>query len=226
MMIITEKYKYIDGAPVVENFVTKNIMAICGRYEYIKPYTDLLLLQMVALHSYYDLKIVILTNEANLEYWENIKMMPHLFSNDKETRFFASNFDDAKEITQYLQRIMTSRITQTEKIKQNREQLYKNFSTYYMIITDDYKMVKNFSLIDQILEMDGNLGFSLLILHPSIANLPTATKAFIGINDMQNGGIFESEIQKDSQRTFTIEPVDKLDLSYCSLKINKYSFRK
>ena len=59
MMIITEKYKYIDGAPVVENFVTKNIMAICGRYEYIKPYTDLLLLQMVALHSYYDLKIVI-----------------------------------------------------------------------------------------------------------------------------------------------------------------------
>ena len=219
MMLITEKYKYIDGAPVVENFITKNIMAICGRYEYIKPYTDLLLLQMVTLHSYYDLKIVILTNEANEEYWENIKMMPHLFSNDKETRFFASNFDHAKEITQYLQRIMTSRANQADKIKQNRDQLYKNFSTYYMIITDDYKMVKNFSLIDQILEMDGNLGFSLLILHPSLANLPTATKAFIGINDMQNGGIFESEIQKDSQRIFTIEPVDKLDLAYCSLRL-------
>lgn len=219
MMLITEKYKYIEGTPVVENFITKNIMAICGKYEYIKSYTNLLLLQMVALHSYYDLKIVILTNEANEEYWDNIKMMPHLFSNDKEIRFFASNFDDAKEITQYLQRIMTSRISQAEKIKQNRDQLYKSFSTYYMIITDDYKMVKNFSLIDQVLEMDGNLGFSLLILHPSLANLPTATKAFIGINDMQNGGIFESEIQKDSQRTFTIEPVDKLDLSYCSLKL-------
>ena len=88
-----------------------------------------------------------------------------------------------------------------------------------MIITDDYKLAKSYPLIDEILETDGNLGFSLLMLHPSLANLPTATKAFIGINDMQSGGIFENELVEETQKQFTIEPVDKLDLAYCSVRL-------
>ena len=74
MFVLTEKYKYIDGAPIVENLIEKNILAITGRYEYTKPYIDLLLLQIITLHSYYDLKIVILTNEQNEKYWQNIKL--------------------------------------------------------------------------------------------------------------------------------------------------------
>lgn len=218
MLVLTEKYKYIDGAPIVENLIEKNILAITGRYEYTKPYIDLLLLQIIALHSYYDLKIVILTNEQNEKYWQNIKLLPHLFSDDKEIRFFATNFDDAKEISLYLQRIMTARKNQTVKAS-DKEELYKNFSTYYLVITDDYKTAKNYPIINEIVEMEGNLGFSLLILHPSLANLPTATKAFIGINDSENGGIFESEIQQDTQKKFKIEQVDKLDLSYCALRL-------
>lgn len=219
MRIIVNKYKYIEGVPIVENLIEKNIIAITGKYEYIKPYTDLLLLQMVALHSYYDLKIVILTNEANKDYWSNIKLMPHIFNDDKTIRFFATNSDEIKELSLYLQRIITAREKQVEKIKDSRESLYKNFSTYYMIITDDYKLAKSYPLIDEILEMDGNLGFSLLMLHPSLANLPTATKAFIGINDMQSGGIFENELVEETQKQFTIEPVDKLDLAYCSVRL-------
>ena len=76
------------------------------------------------------MKIVILTNEKNEKYWQNIKLLPHLFSDDKEIRFFATNFDDAKEISLYLQRIMTARKNQTVKAS-NKEELYKNFSTYY-----------------------------------------------------------------------------------------------
>ena len=145
--------------------------------------------------------------------------MPHIFNDDKTIRFFATNSDEIKELSLYLQRIITAREKQVEKIKDSRESLYKNFSTYYMIITDDYKLAKSYPLIDEILEMDGNLGFSLLMLHPSLANLPTATKAFIGINDMQSGGIFENELVEETQKQFTIEPVDKLDLAYCSVRL-------
>ena len=51
MFVLTEKYKYIDGAPIVENLIEKNILAITGRYEYTKPFIAFLLLQIIALQS-------------------------------------------------------------------------------------------------------------------------------------------------------------------------------
>ena len=35
----------------------------------------MLIVQMVALHNYYDLKIVLLTNEVNKEYWNYAKLI-------------------------------------------------------------------------------------------------------------------------------------------------------
>ena len=97
MRLIIEKNKEIDGAPITESFIEKNITAIIGHYEHIKTYVDILILQMIALHSYHDLKIVIMTNEGRAKYWEYMKLMPHNFNRDKSLRFFSTNFDESKK---------------------------------------------------------------------------------------------------------------------------------
>ncbi len=220
MRVLVEKYKYIEGAPITLSLIEKNILALTGKQEYLKPYADLLILQMAALHSYDDLKIVILSKATKEKDWDYLRLLPHTFSNNKEIRFFSMNSDDGKEVSLYLQRIMAERKNQTQKITNNREELYKTFGTYYMVITDDYKEVKSYPIINDILEMNGNLGFSLLIIKPSLANLPTETKAFIGLDDSNTGGVFESELQQDNQRKFTIEKVDKIDMHYASLRLS------
>ena len=70
MRSILEKYKYIEGVPVTESFIEKNITAITGKYPLIKNYVDLLIFQMVTFHSYYDLKIVLFTDSAKENGWE------------------------------------------------------------------------------------------------------------------------------------------------------------
>ncbi len=211
MRAIVEKYKNIEGAPIVESFTEKNIVAITGKYEYVKNYTDLLILQMVTFHSYYDLNLVILTNSTNAEGWSYLKQLPHIFRNDKQMRFFATDFDEWKEVTSYLQGVFKTREESIRKNEHNKDDIYKNFYPYYMIITDDYKTIKDYPLIEGILNQEGNLGFSLLILHSTLANLPTKCKSFIGINDWQHGGIFESELSKDTQRMFQIESLNDVD---------------
>ncbi len=219
MRIIVNKYKEIENAPIVESLIEKNILALTGKYEYTKPYIDALLLQIIALHSHYDLKIVILTNKARKKDWEYMNLMPHVFSDNRDIRFIATNFEEGVEVSSYLQKILRLREKQCEKISANRELLYKNYETYYLIITDDYKLVKDYSIINELLEVEGNLGFSLLILHPNLANLPTQCKAFISLDDFQKGGIFENELSKDTQRNFTIEKIEQTDLDYCSLRL-------
>lgn len=213
MRLILEKNKEIEGVPITESFTQKNITAIIGHYEHIKTYTDTLILQMIALHSYHDLKIIIMTNEGRAKYWEYMKLMPHNFNRDKSLRFFSTNFDDSREISSYLQKVLKSR--QETKVN-TKEDIYKLFDTYYIIITDDYKMAKNNPIIEEILNSEQNWGFSLLILNSSLANLPTQCKSFISISDLKSGGIFENELNKETQKTFSIELVNQMNLFKCA----------
>ena len=222
MKQILEAHKYINGVPVVQSFIQKNIVAIVGQYPLVKHYIDLMMLQMVTFHSYYDLKIVLFTNESNEEYWTYLKQMPHVFRNDKQMRFFASNYDDGKEISQYLLGIFNAREEKFKNSSQSSEKndQYKSFDTYYVIITDDYESIRDNTLTEKILKQKGNLGFSLIILNDTIANMPTECKSFIGIESNQKGGVFESELKSDTQKEFAIEGVDKLNLNQISVILN------
>lgn len=220
MRQIVEKHKYIDGVPIVESFILKNIVAITGKYSFVKNYMDILMLQMITFHSYYDLKIVLFTDSAKEMGWDYLKQMPHLFRNDKQMRFFATNFDEGKEISQYLLTVFNSREESFKKNDGDRFDKYRSFHSYYVIITDDYESIKDYPFIEKVLNQNGNLGFSLMILQPTLANLPTQCKAFIGIQDLDKGGIFENQLSKDTQRSFQIELLNQVDLKSCSLILN------
>lgn len=215
MTDILERHKYISGAPILENFTKKNIFTVTGKYNSIKPYSDLLILQMLAFHSYFDLKIVIFTNKEKKDYWNYLKKVPHLFSNDRQIRFFSSDFDSGKEISGYLSSIFVQREEMYKKNNRNSNEVanYKLFSSYYMIITDNYEEIKDYPIIDNVLHMNGNYGFSLMILNESLANLPTQCKSFIGIDNLTSGGIFENEIKNDTRRQFKVELLNQADLN-------------
>ena len=88
------------------------------------------------------MKIVIFTDEENEYQWKFLKMAPHLFSDDKKIRFFATNSDDHKEISYYLDRILVSRIENFG----DSEISIDNFEQTYLIITDCFKKIRDFFL--------------------------------------------------------------------------------
>lgn len=220
MKNILEKHKYIEGVPVVLSCTEKNIIAIIGQYQFTKNFMDLMMLQIIAFHSYYDLKIVLFTSEAKEEYWSYLKQMPHVFRNDKLMRFFATNFDEGKEISQYLLSIFNTREEKLKNDSSDRDDQYKSFDSYYVIITDDYDSIRDYAMTEKILKQKGNLGFSLIILNDTIANMPTECKSFIGIDNIQNGGVFESKLTSETQKSFQIENIDNLNLNSCSIILN------
>ena len=75
---------------------------------------------MMTFHSYEDLKIIVFTNETNESKWDYLKVSPHNWSNNKSMRFFATNLDEAKEISLELEKEMQSR-----KYKDNNGKMEK-----------------------------------------------------------------------------------------------------
>ena len=205
---IIEKYENIENAPIIESLTMSKIVSIIGRHDLTKKYVDNLLLQLLFLHSYYDLKVVLFTEPQYEKEWSYLKKAPHTFDNNKDIRFFASNEDDSKEIAQYLLNVINSRIPENDK---DEGDLYKSFDSYYLIITDNYESIKDYPLFEKIFKTNSNIGFSVIIVNNNFANLPIECHKFIGVNSETEGGLINSELSLDNQKVFQIEQVGNVD---------------
>ncbi len=205
----------LENVPVSLNFIQKNIVAIIGTAANKKLFLDGLILQMLTYHSYEDLKIVILTNEQNSVNWDYIKTSPHNWNNDRTMRYFATNLDEAKEISLELEKEMQSR-----KFKDNNGKMelsgtdYHRYKPYYVFITDDYKLVRDIEIVKDVCEMPLNYGFSLIVVSPRLVNIPNECKTFISIGDKKSG-IFESELVSNKQKEFVADFDPTLNILEC-----------
>ena len=219
--LLNEVYKVgatsrtLENVPISLNFVQKNIVAIIGTGANKKQFIDGLILQMLTYHSYEDLKIVILTNEQNSSAWEYIKIAPHNWNNEKTIRYYASNLDDAKAISLELEKEMQAR-----KFRDNNGKMelsgadYHRYKPYYIIITDDYKMVRDTELVKDVAEMPINYGFSLVVISPRLVNIPNECKTFISIGDKKSG-VFENELVSNKQKEFEADFDPTLNIYEC-----------
>ncbi len=197
---IAKEAKKLDDVPITLSLVEKNISALVEAdnkemYQYIQN----LIMQLIAFQSYEDLKLVFLVKEDKEKKWEYLKMLPHVWNNTKQIRFFADDYNDMREISKYLEEELQNRMQyEADGID------YKMFSPYYLIITDDYKMIENLKIITDILKMKSNLGFSLLCMNHNLTQLPNECKTFININGAL-GMLFDNKISLSSDKKSHIQ---------------------
>ena len=218
---VASESRMLVDVPISLSFVRNYVTAIIGDGKQKQKFIEGLILQMIAFHSYEDLKIVVFTNQKNSKVWDYLKVLPHCWSNDKSIRYYATNIDDMKEISLHLEKEFQRRArpTDQEGIRiESRD--YLNFAPYYMIITDDYKMVRDLEIIKDVAAQEMNYGFSLAIVSPRLTNLPNECKTFISIGD-QKSGVFENELVSKKQKEFVADYDNTLDMyKYCKRLAN------
>lgn len=174
-------------------------------------YMRRLLIQILAFHSYEDLKIIILTDEERENEWSYLRSTPHIFSDDRQIRFFATNTDEYKEVCYYLNRIFEMRASANQGQKQE-------FKQVYLIITDSIKKVREFDLIKNILESKEYLGFSLMVMDSKMTNIPDGCTSFIDlsmVSETSNIGEVKDNLNIDENKTFKIDLNTEIDYEAC-----------
>ena len=167
------------------------------------------------------MNIVVFTNDKNAQIWDYLKILPHCWSDDHSIRYFAQNLDEAKELSLSLETELQSR--KYKDVNGTRELNtvdYKKFKPYYVIITDDYKLVRDIELVKDVAEAQLNVGFSLIVISPRLVNLPNECKTFISIGDKKSG-VFENELVSNKQKEFTADCDPNLNMyDYCKILAN------
>jgi len=196
------KSKILQNVPITMSLVEKRISALMVSKDETRAasYVQYLIMQLITFQSYEDLKLIFLMNH-DIKQWEYVKMLPHVWNNAKNIRFFADNYNDMKEISMYLEEELKNRMP----AEGNRDNLdYKSYMPYYLIITDDYKAVENLKIISDVLKLKTNVGFSILFISNNLMQLPNECKTFISLEGV-SGTISESEKTSKNEQQFNIE---------------------
>ena len=211
----------LDNVPITVSLAKNMIlpMIITDNYSLKSNYINGIMLQLITYYSALDLKIVIMTNEENKSRWESFKYSSYCYSNDGKEHYFATNEDEIKSVSYYLENTYKERYSlinnnsnsedgsdmPDQKIEfDNKEEMYKNFDEYYLIITDDYLTAKRSAIIDAIIKNDENIGFSILMIEPNMKNIPSKSNNFVEINSME-AHIFNKNITDNNNQKFIPE---------------------
>ncbi len=199
--------KELSDVPIPYSFYDKKITAVIGEYTISKRLMDNVILQLIAFHSYDNLKIIILTSEEHEDDWDYLKVSPHCFDDTRQFRYFGSNNDEIKEICYNLERIYLDRNSEENQTNNNK------YNPHYLIITDCYKAIRNFDFIKHILENEKNAGFSLVIMNNKVSNLPNGCESFINVTN-NVCEVFENILNSNIQK-FKLDFTSQYDLYKC-----------
>jgi len=203
---LVNESKDLDNVPITLNFREHNKVGIIGNKTIMNSFIDNLMLQVMAYHGYDMLRVIILTNESNKNYWDKYRNLTHLWNNEKSVRFYATNKDDINKLTSFLMEEYNYR---KETISESNESV--QFNPYYLVLTDDIMSVKNNVFISEILKSNNNLGYSILMCVDKLDMLPNEANMFINVAP-EVSGLFTNQMTDTNQVAF------KPDLVYFSMR--------
>ena len=210
---VVNSSKILENVPVSYSFYNKKVTAIMGNNYEVLPFMDNIFLQLLAFHSFDDLKLVFFVNKNNLSTWEKYKETPHVFSNNKQIRFFASDIEEIKYISSYLEQEYYNRIANKNAEIVENESNDKTYSPYYLIITDDYPLIRKVGIIDKILKIKPNFGFGIVCIENRLGKLPSECVDFISLEG--NAAILSTAIDDYYQQPFNKEINPNLNVIEC-----------
>ncbi len=218
--------KLLTNVPITISMAKNKIVSFIMNASYKQDYIDSIMLQIMYYYSPVDLKIVIFTTEENSKKWEYAKYLPHIWSVKRDKRFYAENDNESILLSSYLDQIYERRVKDTEGATEKekvvsieKKDLYKNYSEYYLIITDNFKEVKNIPIVDRILNSNLNIGFSLLVFGNDIKNLPSKLDKFV---DIQNNicGVYSKNLKNNNKCQFKSEYIQNIKIEEFSKRIS------
>ncbi len=201
MLSLGAESKELTDVPISVSLVDNISMGICGSYLETTSMAKSFILQMIALHSYDELKIILITDSNDLEEWEFVKFIPHFWSDDKSIRFLATNQEEIKELSVYIEKNILDR-----EDRPNED--YTVFSPYYVVISTSKNLTDSCEAIQQMLRFKNNRGFSVINLAGSMKDLPKDTKMVVSL-DADESKLFDRDDTTGNVHMFTPDAVDR-----------------
>ncbi|CDX04961.1 Ftsk domain-containing protein YukB [Desulfitobacterium hafniense] len=200
-----EQRRWLSDVPVCLTLVERFISGVYCDRNYLFSYAKSLILQIVALHSYDEVKLVLLYDERDAREFDFVRWLPHTLNNERTVRYIATNFDETKELSSTLDAIIEYR-------KELSESKLEDESPYFVIICLDKELASKTECVRRIQEHKENLKFSVLSMFERLKDLPKECSAVVELCGGSKGSLTLINDVSDLPIPFNTDAPQQIDI--------------
>lgn len=167
--------KEIPDAPIVCSLVREPLVGIVGSEKVTSEFLQTLIIQICALHSYQEVKLVFFVDEKQQAMWEQYRLLPHTKDEERGLRYFAVGADETKAISLHLEHIWAERKAHPDKNAAAP-------SAYYILIAAASDVAEKVPLFSKIGAQKENIGFCGITVADTVSNLPKECTSVINLS--------------------------------------------
>lgn len=210
---IKENYDVLYDVPVVLDLAKHQLIGIVGGAQKAGAIeiAKLLAAQMAANNCYTDVKLgFIYDGEASNEEkeWAFAKWLPHVWSEDKKTRYCAASAEQASDVFYELTKVFRTRLEEEQQNLGTKEQLPK---PYYVLFVSDMHILEGELIARYIFDKDHAAGLTTFILAERYEDLPNACD-FVIENTARYQGMYEVVLGEEKGQKIRFDQVDSFRL--------------
>ncbi|WP_216830392.1 type VII secretion protein EssC [Alkalihalobacterium elongatum] len=162
---IADTPQILKDVPVTLSLMDEQVSGIIGERSKVKDFVKGLTIQLASLHSYDELKLVFIYDKSEHEDWKFAKWLPHVWDEEKNIRFIASDANELKELSAYFEKEITR---QSELQESDLQELTQHIIVFSM----SKDLASKAEMFNMLLKEKNKIGFSLVTLYDELEKLP------------------------------------------------------
>lgn len=174
---LAEQPQMLRNVPKTLSLIDDSIVGIIGDKTLTTAFIKSLLFQLVALHCYDEVKVVIIRSEAD-KTWDFAKWLPHIWNDEHTIRFMAQNSQEIKELSIYFEREIAAR--------SSIHGYDATVTPQYVVLALDQTIAERADFIKLIYKNRNYMGFSVIAAYDELKNLPKECNRIIEISQQRS----------------------------------------
>lgn len=176
---IIEETRLVDNVPVRVSFLKNASVGIVGQRQKEISLVKNLLVSLCTLHCYEDVKIIGFFDKQEKEIWESIRWFPHIWDDEKQSRFLAFEPNGVHEICEMISEIINSRQSKSDyNYSKPNLQL-----PHYVVIFGSKEVAEKEPVMRQLLDVDASAGITSVFVFDDLYSLPYQCKYIIDVDN-------------------------------------------
>jgi len=188
---LAEKYSTLSNVPLTLDILNNRTIGIIGSQKNIQAILYEIILNVIALHAYDEVKLAIVATPKRAEEFRAFRNVPHIWSTDKRVRFFATNPEEVHFAFTMIDELIRDRENQ-------RDESTPHLPHLVLIVTEP-ELVEKEALLRYMNDAGNRVGLTTIFAYGEITKLPKSCKTIIQSDEFRTGYYIKNKNARKSR---------------------------
>lgn len=208
--------RLLMNVPVGVSLLRSRVLGIVGDREGVYNLLNNLLMQILLLHSYDEVKLVCMYEKSDEKYLSFVRYAQHIWDNEGKKRFLALTEENLRELSIEMTKLISRR--KETAASDNKEETLP----HYIILSVSKDLSNQCAFLTDILQSGELKGFSVICAYDEVKSLPKECGAVVWVNGEQ-GLVYDTAADSSGNVNFS---QDMVPVSYAQQMVENMADRQ